>query len=452
VVELTGEGAPAPELKISLPTTELQALAAGGDLAVKMELEDRNGQTLALTAQSVKIRLVQTRAGLTVSPASLTIEEIKTIDSSPMLGHIYFAKAAEEIQSQYVRFSTPGDTAGFDEQKFGTTLEKYYQDLNIIGKRLTGKPEATITLIGCNDNSGKEKGNKQLSTKRAEAVRDYLKTIWSIAPERMAVQSRNLPAKPSSINLKEGQAENRRVEIISTDPAILAPIRSTYFSTRIDAATLTLRPDVAAPNGIASWKLKVSNTSGTLTEVAGNGTPPKETSIPVGSGDLKALAAGGDITVKMELQDSKGQNLVLAPDPVKVTFIQTSQRLAQKLDLRVQEKYALILFDFDKDTIEAQNQEIATKIVERIKTLPKATVEIVGHTDNIGTEKYNLQLSERRALAVNKLLATAYGEAPGERIRYSGVGPNAPLFDNLSPEARAFNRTVTITLEYLSAE
>jgi len=154
----------------------------------------------------------------------------------------------------------------------------------------------------------------------------------------------------------------------------------------------------------------------------------------------------------MELQDSKGQNLVLAPDPVKVTFIQTSQRLAQKLDLRVQEKYALILFDFNKDTIEAQNQEIVNRIVERIKTLPKATVEIVGHTDNIGTEKYNLKLSERRALAVNKLLATAYGEAPGERIRYSGVGPNTPLFDNLSPEARAFNRTVTITLEYLSAE
>jgi outer membrane protein OmpA-like peptidoglycan-associated protein len=90
--------------------------------------------------------------------------------------------------------------------------------------------------------------------------------------------------------------------------------------------------------------------------------------------------------------------------------------------------------------------------VARIKTLPQATVEIVGHTDNIGKESYNLKLSERRALAVYKLLAAAYGEAPAERIRYSGVGPNTPLFDNLSPEARSFNRTVTITLEYLSAE
>ncbi len=34
----------------------------------------------------------------------------------------------------------------------------------------------------------------------------------------------------------------------------------------------------------------------------------------------------------------------------------------------------------------------------------------------------------------------------------SGVGPNTPLYDNMSPEARSFNRTVTITLEYLSNE
>jgi len=398
------------------------------------------------------MKLVQTRASLAVAPAGLTIEEIRTIDASPMLGHIYFAKGAGEIQPQYVRFSGPGETAGFDEQKFGSTLEKYYQDLNIVGKRLADKPEATITLVGCNDNAGKEKGNKKLSTLRAEAVRDYLKAVWNIAPERMTIQARNLPAKPSSIQLKEGQAENRRVEIISTDPAILAPIRSTYLSTRIDASTLTLQPDVVAPNGIASWKLTAANASGTLAELSGKGAPAKEIKIPLVSNDLKALAAAGDIAVKMELQDSKGQSLVLAPEPVKVTFIQTSQRLAQKQDLRVQEKYALILFDFNKDTIEAQNQEIVNKIVARIKTLPQATVEIVGHTDTIGSEKYNLKLSERRALAVYKLLAAAYGEAPGDRIRHSGVGPNSPLFDNLSPEARSFNRTVTITLEYLSAE
>jgi outer membrane protein OmpA-like peptidoglycan-associated protein len=452
VAELAGEGAPTAELKLALPAANLQGLAANGDLAVKLVLENRMGQSLALNAAPVKVMLVQTRASLAVTPASLKIEEIKTIDSSPMLGHIYFEKGAGEIQPQYIRFNGAGETAGFDEQKFSGTLEKYYQDLNIIGKRLADKPEASIKLIGCNDNNAREKGNKKLSAQRAEAVKEYLKTVWNIAPERMPVETRNLPAKPSSAQLKEGQAENRRVEIVSADPSILAPIRSTYFTTRIDTPALTVKPDVVAPNGIVSWKITASNGSGVLADLSGKGTPAPETLIQLGSKDLVAVGKGGDIAVKMELRDGKGHSMSLAPEPVKVSFLHTSQRLAQKQDTRVQEKYALILFDFNKDTIEAQNQEIINTIVARIKTLPQATVEIVGHTDNIGSEKYNLKLSERRALSVYKMLAASYGEAPGDRIRYSGVGPNNPLFDNLTPEARSFNRTVTITLEYVSKE
>ncbi|OGP85856.1 MAG: hypothetical protein A2Z08_01940 [Deltaproteobacteria bacterium RBG_16_54_11] len=388
----------------------------------------------------------------TVAPASLTIEEIKTIDASPMLGHIYFANGSSEIPPQYVRFDGPGETAGFDPQQLRGTLEKYYQVLNIVGKRLTDHPEATITLVGCNANTGAEKGKNKLSAQRAEAVRDYLQKVWNIAPERMSIEARNLPEMPSSSQLKEGQAENRRVEIRSTDPAILSPIPSIYLATQIDTPALKLHTNVLSPRDIARWKITAANAGGNLAELAGEGAPASEVQVPLPTKDLRAMATGGDIVVKMELQDNKGHTVVFPPQPVKVNFIQTSQRLAQKQDLKVQEKYALILFDFDKDTIDARNQEIVNQVVARIRKLPRATVEIVGHTDNIGKEAYNSKLSDRRALAVYKLVVAAYGEAPGDRIRYSGVGPNTPLYDNLSPEARAFNRTVTITLEYLSAE
>jgi outer membrane protein OmpA-like peptidoglycan-associated protein len=268
----------------------------------------------------------------------------------------------------------------------------------------------------------------------------------------MAIEARNLPEMPSSRQLKEGQAENRRVEIRSTDPAILSPIPSAYLATQIDTPELTLRPNVTSPRDIVRWKVTVANTGGTLADVAGEGAPAPELKIPLPTKDLGAMGSGGDIAVKLELQDTKGRSVVLSPEPIKVVFIQTKQRLAQKQEQKVQEKYALILFDFDKDTIDARNQEIVNQVAARIKELPKATVEIVGHTDNIGKPAYNIKLSDRRALAVYKPLAAAYGEAAGERIRYSGVGPNTPLYDNLSPEARSFNRTVTITLEYLSAE
>jgi outer membrane protein OmpA-like peptidoglycan-associated protein len=387
-----------------------------------------------------------------VAPAGLTIEEIKTIDASPMLAHIYFAEGSSEIASQYVQFAGPGETKGFDPQQLRGTLEKYYQVLNIVGKRLTDNPQAQMTLVGCNANTGVEKGNKKLSTQRAEAVRNYLQQVWNIAPERMAIEARNLPEMPSASRLKEGQAENRRVEIRSTNPEILSPIPSIYLAAQIDTPAMTVRPSPIAPRDIARWKITATNASGNLAELTGEGAPASELKVPLPTKDLRALGTGGAITVKMELQDNKGHSVVFAPEPIKVNFIQTSQRLAQKQEQKVQEKYALILFDFDKDTIDARNQDIVNQVAARIRELPQATVEIVGHTDNIGKEAYNIKLSDRRALAVYKLLATAYGEAAGGRIRYSGVGPNTPLYDNLSPEARAFNRTVTITLEYLSKE
>lgn len=445
-----GEGAPAAEIVVPIKADDLDRIAAGGDITATVEVTDLKGQTAVLTAGPVKVNYFRTTGSLTVAPASLTIEEIKTIDSSPMLGHIYFATGSAEIPDQYIRLAGTEETAAFDEQRFRDTMEKYYQILNIVGKRLNERPQAIISLIGCNSNTGTERGNRKLSAARAEAVREYLQTVWNIAPERITTEARNLPEFPSSSRLEEGQAENRRVEIRPDDPAILAPARSTYLAASIDTATLSLRPVVNAAHGVARWTVAVANSRGSLGDLSGEGEPPVEISVPLQTGDLNEMGTAGDITVRMMVTDQKGQELALSTEPVKVNFIQTSQRLAQKKDFLVREKYALILFDFDSDAISVGNKRIVNQIVGRIRELPEATVEIVGHTDNIGKEDYNIKLSERRALSVYKLLTAAYGEDFGERILHSGVGPNDPLYDNITPEARAFNRTVTITLEYVA--
>jgi outer membrane protein OmpA-like peptidoglycan-associated protein len=450
MAEQSGKGTPPAEVVVPLKTDDLGGLAAGGDIKVTMEMQDRKGQIVVLTAPPVKVNYFRTMGSLAVAPASVTIEEIKTIDASPLLGHIYFSRGASDLPVQYVRLAGPEEAKAFDEQRFRDTLEKYYQVLNIIGKRMTNHPEAVITLTGCNDNTVVEKGNRKLSTRRAEAVRDYLQAVWGIAPERIRIEARNLPKMPSTSRLEEGKADNRRVEITSENPAILDLIRSSYLATRIDTAMLTLHPVITAPHGVAAWTVAAANNRQKLGELAGDGAPPAEIKMPLSTSNLNEMAAGGDITVRMEVQDRKRQELAMTASPVRVNFVQTSQLLAQKQEFRVQEKYALILFDFDSDIVDARNQEIVNTIVTRIKELPQATVDIVGHTDNIGKEGYNIKLSERRALAVYKLLTAAYGEDPGERLRYSGVGPLNPLYDNTTSEARAFNRTVTITLEYMA--
>jgi OOP family OmpA-OmpF porin len=91
--------------------------------------------------------------------------------------------------------------------------------------------------------------------------------------------------------------------------------------------------------------------------------------------------------------------------------------------------------------------EIVDRIVARIKEIPTAAVRIVGHTDTIGNEEYNLALSTKRAKAAyDQILAG--GVPAGENISYEGIGPHDALFDNDLPEGRALNRTVTVTLEY----
>ena len=69
---------------------------------------------------------------------------------------------------------------------------------------------------------------------------------------------------------------------------------------------------------------------------------------------------------------------------------------------------------------------------------------IEGHTDNLGTYEYNIQLSLDRAMAVaNYLLGKGL---PGERINYEGYGYTRPLSDNRTEEGRQLNRRVAFRI------
>jgi len=90
---------------------------------------------------------------------------------------------------------------------------------------------------------------------------------------------------------------------------------------------------------------------------------------------------------------------------------------------------------------------VVDRIGSRIREVPSATVKIVGHTDAIGKPDYNMALSKKRAeTAYEQVLAGR--TLAKDRISYEGKGPVDPLFDNGLPEGRAFNRTVTVILEY----
>ncbi len=383
-----------------------------------------------------------------IKPAVLTVEELTTIDTSPMLNYVFFDTGKSDLPEAYHLFTNQADTQAFSEMNLRGTKEKYYNTLNIIGKRLVDFPEAHIRIVGCNSNYGAERGKMDLSRSRAEAVRAYLMYIWGIEPSRMKVEARNLPMAATTNRSMEGRLENQRVEIYSDFPAILDPIKSTYVEEMSEAREFRIFPKIQSGYGIARWKLELKGDGVLIRSVEGEGDLK-----PVYTFDLDDIGLGEvrsfkEIAVGIEVTDEEGQiykDEAAATSSVK--FVKKEERVAQKMGYKVLEKYALILFDFNSSVIKERNKAIVDQIVGRMKAFPEAEVKVVGHTDHLGEVDYNLWLSERRAKAVYDQVLAA-GMTASEKITYAGAGPHDPLYDNNLPEGRALNRTVTVQLQY----
>ena len=384
---------------------------------------------------------------LASAPSAVNIEEVTVVDSSPMLNHVYFDTGKSRIPERYVAL-TQAETAAFAEEKLKDTMEKHHQVLNVIGKRLRDNPEARITLVGCNSDSGAEKGKIGLSKSRAEAVFAYFESVWGIDLSRMEIKARNLPAVPSSIRVPEGVVENQRVEILSTHPAILDTIKSTYVQELADTKELRLIPTLQAETEIVSWQLKLRGADKVLATREGAGAPSAELAFPLEQLGVRNLVDLGQISADLEVKDKEGNVFSTATPAIAVNFIRREERTAQKMGNKVVEKYGLILFDFDRAELKDRNQVIVNRVLARVAELKGLNMEIAGHTDSIGTEKYNVALSARRAKTVYDTTLRA-GNVGAEQITQAGMGPNNPPYDNSLPEGRSLNRTVIITLQYM---
>jgi outer membrane protein OmpA-like peptidoglycan-associated protein len=100
-------------------------------------------------------------------------------------------------------------------------------------------------------------------------------------------------------------------------------------------------------------------------------------------------------------------------------------------------------FDFDSSKIRSDAAAILEAAAETLKENPGVSVEVGGYTDSIGTEAYNMGLSDRRASAVVDALA----ELGVDRSRMTphGYGESNPVASNDTADGRAQNRRVELT-------
>jgi OOP family OmpA-OmpF porin len=132
-----------------------------------------------------------------------------------------------------------------------------------------------------------------------------------------------------------------------------------------------------------------------------------------------------------------------ASEPPKNTD-NPAPRIIDKMTLKV-------LFDYNKATLTKSDIDELEKAIVFAKKYPSSHIMLEGHTDNIGQDKYNLELSQKRADAIRKHLIQA-GAVDEVRISATGFGSARPVTPNKTkdrkdnPEGRAQNRRVEIII------
>jgi len=107
-----------------------------------------------------------------------------------------------------------------------------------------------------------------------------------------------------------------------------------------------------------------------------------------------------------------------------------------------------IFFDFNKATLRPESKTELKNVIEFLQQNPSVTIEISGHTDNVGSYEYNQSLSERRAKAVVDYLVKQ--GIPLSRLVYKGYSFSKPIASNDTEEGRQQNRRVEFKI--LSAD
>jgi outer membrane protein OmpA-like peptidoglycan-associated protein len=103
-----------------------------------------------------------------------------------------------------------------------------------------------------------------------------------------------------------------------------------------------------------------------------------------------------------------------------------------------------ILFGFDSTAIQPAGRSNLATLSSNLEKYPDSNVLIVGHTDNVGADAYNMTLSERRAESAASYLRQQGVDAG--RIRTEGRGEMEPVADNATDTGRQENRRVEVAI------
>ena len=150
----------------------------------------------------------------------------------------------------------------------------------------------------------------------------------------------------------------------------------------------------------------------------------QETAATTGAGGGRPKSGGGGGT---DLDNSAG-----------------AKELEQKLEQQETVRIYGIYFDFASAQIKSQSKPTLDEIAAVMTAHPEWKLNVAGHTDNVGGDTFNMQLSQQRAESVKAALVTQYKIA-ADRLSTAGYGASSPVETNDTMEGRARNRRVELS-------
>ncbi|MCP4680244.1 MAG: OmpA family protein [Deltaproteobacteria bacterium] len=174
--------------------------------------------------------------------------------------------------------------------------------------------------------------------------------------------------------------------------------------------------------------------------------PEKETGTTDINGAYTMDIEGGSYSIIVEKEGYFRKTVQSEVSSAKTTEVEVEMYSKhKKANVVVRNKRIVIMkkihFAPDSDKIKASSFALMDEIVDVItKHSELSLIEIQGHTDNTGKRQYNIELSQRRADAVQSYLVNA--GISGLRLNAKGYGPDKPVEPNISTVGRSRNRRV----------
>ncbi|HLW10191.1 MAG TPA: OmpA family protein [Fermentimonas sp.] len=382
------------------------------------------------------------RAPLT-NPVRRTINE-----TFPLRNYIFFEEGSSAIPNRYVKlnkdkalqFNTESlRDADFEDQsgRSGRQLNVYNNILNVLGYRMLQNPSAQISLIGSSAGKGTALGKEF-----AESVKRYLVDVFGVQGSRIETEGRSQPINPSEspggVNyLPLLRADDRRVEIVSKSVDMMTPLQIIALKDNPMDSRVLFTSISEKQQPLKSWNVKLTDENG-VTQNFGPFTGEQESVLGntiLGNSNRGAykVVMHGLTNEGAEVKTETTLNLVRSPESSEEESLRYS-----------------ILFDFDKfGTVNTYEKFLTEVIAPRIENNSK--VIISGHTDVIGNEEYNLNLSKQRASETENILSRAVKSSGKNGVNFHtnafGDDTSRAPFDNKLPEERFYNRTVIIDIE-----